>query len=464
MLRTESIRCSSGAENDQYRQAGRTRGPFHMTSIPGFRDRRENTMRNRAAFFVVCGLMVLTAFAATAAGADSVVVVTTQAAQGANDFVRWAQLGGDSTPLGATFNATSAQGGVSVAGTLAGANSLAAAVCPAVQCSWNSATFSSGDSVIWTSDAGNSGNGPLTLVFGTSITGVGALIQANAPGQFTAQIQAFNGANVLGTFPVTSDAAGDAVYIGVQDQTAPNITKVVFSITACAPVDSSGCTDFAIGTLNLNQGAGVASFSPRSLSFGVVPIGTTSPQGTVTLINTGGAFLQVSALAVAGGNSGDFNLSQSCPASLGPGASCALNVTFKPTGAGPRKASIAVGSGAAGNAPAIILTGVGSAGGPSPTSLTFTSQTVGTSSLVQVVTFTNSGSATMNLWQIAILGANAGDFSKTTTCGSTLGAGANCTVSVTFKPTATGARAASLLFSDDGGGSPQAVSLSGTGS
>lgn len=420
-------------------------------------------MRSHSCFCRLCGLMVVSLFMTSAAWADNVVQVTSRAGQGANDFVLWSQLGTDATLLGSSFNATSL-GGVAVAGTLANVNSVISVVCAASPCSWTGSGFAPTDSLLWTSDAGNSGNGPVTLVFGTSITGAGALIQANAPGQFTAQVQAFNGANILGTFTVTSDVAGDATYIGVQDQTGANITKVVFSITACAPVDSSGCTDFAIDSLNLNQGPAVASSSPRSLFFGVVPIGTTSPQGTVALINSGGAFLQVSSLAVSGGNNGDFNLSQSCPASLGPGASCALNVTFKPTGAGPRKASIAVGSGATGNAPAIILSGVGSAGGPSPTSLTFTSQTVGTSSPVQVVTFTNKGGGTMNLWQIAILGANAGDFSKTTTCGATLGAGANCSVSVTFKPTATGARAATLLFSDDGGGSPQAVSLSGTGS
>jgi two-component sensor histidine kinase len=44
-----------------------------------------------------------------------------------------------------------------------------------------------------------------------------------------------------------------------------------------------------------------------------------------------------------------------------------------------------------------------------------------------------------------------------------LAASTSCTVSVTFKPTATGARNASVLFSDDGGGSPQAVPVTGTG-
>ena len=81
----------------------------------------------------------------------------------------------------------------------------------------------------------------------------------------------------------------------------------------------------------------------------------------------------------------------------------------------------------------------------------------------QRVTVTNGGTSTLHLSQIEIVGANAGDFSKTTTCGSTLAVGANCTVSVTFKPKACGARAASLLFRDDARGSPQAVGLTGTG-
>lgn len=67
----------------------------------------------------------------------------------------------------------------------------------------------------------------------------------------------------------------------------------------------------------------------------------------------------------------------------------------------------------------------------------------------------------MNLWQIAISETNAGDFSQTTTCGGTLGAGADCTASITFQPTATGARTASLLFSGDGGGSPPDCQVEG---
>ena len=47
------------------------------------------------------------------------------------------------------------------------------------------------------------------------------------------QIQAFNGTTSLGSFPVTSDATGDPIYIGVLDNAGPNVTSVIFSLTSC---------------------------------------------------------------------------------------------------------------------------------------------------------------------------------------------------------------------------------------
>jgi len=293
------------------------------------------------------------------------------------------------------------------------------------------------------------------------------MIQSNAPGAFTAEIQAFNGATLLTAFQVLSDTTGDPVYIGAQDQTGANITKVVFSLSACNSNLHSSCfTDFAIDTVNLNVGPAVAFLSTHALAFGVQPIGATSAPGPAALLNTGGAFMPISSIATSGANSGDFSASpSSCANPLPPAAVCLLSVTFKPTGPGPRKSSISISDNAAGSPQTVVLTGVGAAASLSPTTLPFASQTVNTSSAAQTITLTNKGAVTMNLWQIAILGANAGDFSLSppSTCGSTLGTGANCTVSVTFKPTATGARTASVLFSNDGGGSPQAVTLTGTG-
>jgi hypothetical protein len=421
-------------------------------------------MLNRACFWRLFGLILLALSATTAAWADTLISVTSPSAQGANDFVRWSQLGPDATLVGVSFSAPSVAL-LPVTVTLAGANSVVSVVCVASPCSWKGSGFTAADSLLWTSDAGNSGNGPVTLSFATPITGAGAMIQSNAPGAFTAEIQAFNGATLLGSFTVNSPA-GAAVYIGIQDQTGANITKVVFSLTACGPLDLSSCTDFAIDTVNLNVGPAVAFLSTHALAFGVQPIGATSTPGPAALLNVGGAFMPISSIATSGANSGDFSATpSSCANPLPPAAVCLLSVTFKPTGPGPRKSSISISDNAAGSPQTVVLTGVGTAASLSPTALPFAGQTVNTSSAAQTIILTNKGTVTMNLWQIAILGANAGDFSLSppSTCGSTLGTGANCTVSVTFKPTATGARTASVLFSNDGGGSPQAVTLTGTG-
>jgi hypothetical protein len=101
-----------------------------------------------------------------------------------------------------------------------------------------------------------------------------------------------------------------------------------------------------------------------------------------------------------------------------------------------------------------------------PSPLAFGSVTTGTSSSASVVTLTNDGSAALTISNIAIGGANPGDFSQNNNCpmsSNTLAAGANCTINVTFTPTLTGARSATLSITDNAGDSPQTVTISGTG-
>jgi subtilase family serine protease len=226
--------------------------------------------------------------------------------------------------------------------------------------------------------------------------------------------------------------------------------------------------DFAtgIGTVNatnlvmaLGGGAPSMQLSAGAVAFPVEVLSTTTSKN-LTLNNTGIASLTISNIAT----SGDFTQTNTCGSTVAAGANCQITVKFKPTAAGPRKSAIYITDNATGSPQRITVTGVGTAANLAPTALTFASQSVGTASSAQVVTLTNKGSSAMTMYQIAFVGANAGDFLKTTTCGSTLGAGASCAVSVSFKPTATGTRSASLLFSNNGGGSPQAVALSGTGS
>jgi subtilase family serine protease len=256
----------------------------------------------------------------------------------------------------------------------------------------------------------------------------------------------------------------------------PSGTYGVLSTSNSAYQPAYGTTtgwDFAtgIGTVNVANlvnalAVGVASFSPPSFGFSSQVIGTKSTAKPLTLTNTGLGSLTITALSIAGANAGDFSETDNCPRSPNPLASsavCTIQVSFTPAAAGVRKSSISVTDNAASRPQTIVLTGVGSAASPSPTSLTFASQTVGTSSAAQTITLTNKGSTTMSLYEVGIGGTNAGDYSATTTCGSSLAASASCTVSVSFKPTATGTRTASILFSDNAGASPQSVSLSGTG-
>jgi hypothetical protein len=98
----------------------------------------------------------------------------------------------------------------------------------------------------------------------------------------------------------------------------------------------------------------------------------------------------------------------------------------------------------------------------SPTSLAFGNQTVGISSTSQSVTITNTGNIPLT-FAASIVGTNAGDFFQTNPCGSSVAAGSSCTISVTFKPAATGTRTAAVSITDNAPNSPQSVSLGGVG-
>lgn len=99
----------------------------------------------------------------------------------------------------------------------------------------------------------------------------------------------------------------------------------------------------------------------------------------------------------------------------------------------------------------------------SPSSLAFGNQVVGTTSAAQNVVLTNTGTVSLNISGITITGANANQFSQTNGCPAHLAKKAHCTISVKFSPTLAQTDSASLSISDDAPGSPQLVSLSGTG-
>ncbi|MBL0215217.1 MAG: choice-of-anchor D domain-containing protein [Myxococcales bacterium] len=200
-------------------------------------------------------------------------------------------------------------------------------------------------------------------------------------------------------------------------------------------------------------------FNPLSKDFGSVTNGTQSATQTFTITNIGGQTSGAVTPALTGANAAEFSImNTTCAAGLAPAASCDVLVFFKPTTSGAKVAAVSV-TGA--SAP---LSGAGIS--PSqitanPTSLTFAGNTlIGTSSLVQSFTVTNNGSTTTGTIAVTIGGVNAGDYSQTNNC-TTLIANATCQVTVTFTPTAAGARVATVTVTE--GTNSVGVAVSGTG-
>jgi len=137
-------------------------------------------------------------------------------------------------------------------------------------------------------------------------------------------------------------------------------------------------------------------------------------------------------------------------------------VAFAPLADGDSAGVLAITDNAPGSPQLVRLHGTGT-GGPaasvSPGSLTFGAQNVGTTSAALTVTLANLGNVALGIVNIAA----GGDFAATNNCPPSLAAGAACTVSVTFAPTAAGTRAAVLSITDNVAASPQAVALQGTG-
>lgn len=271
-------------------------------------------------------------------------------------------------------------------------------------------------------------------------------------------VQLFLG-NGDGTFqPEQSFLAGQQTsYFAVADLNGDGAPDV-------AAVDPNN--NFVAILLNQSLASPVANLSGQSLSFGSQAVGTTSAAQSITLSNMGGSNLTVYSISVTGANAGDFEETNSCPAALAPKASCAIDVSFAPTIQGARTASVVISDNSSGGQQSIALSGTGTVPVVSlaPTGgLSFGSQAVGTTSSGQNITLTNTGGAALSVSSVTITGANAGDFSQTNTCGSSVTAGALCTIRVTFAPSTAGARSASVLIADNAAGSPQTVSLSGTG-
>jgi hypothetical protein len=213
----------------------------------------------------------------------------------------------------------------------------------------------------------------------------------------------------------------------------------------------------------LRTGA-LVGFSPATVTFyGSTAVGQATNPKTVTLTNTGTATLSINSVSITGTNPSDFSQTNTCGSSVAAGANCTISITFNPTGINTRTALVSVSDNASNSPQTIPVSAAGTYVKLSGNGHGFPTTTVGQTSSPYTVTLTNVGPTTLTISSITLGGTNPSDFTETNNCGSSVAASGSCTLTMTFHPTVTGTRSASVSISDNGGSSPQTINLSGTG-
>ncbi len=345
-------------------------------------------------------------------------------------------------------------------------------------CSW---TATSGSSWLTVTNASGTGAGDFTLTADDNTTGALRVGDVNL-GNLSAAITQPGGVCSYSVTPSTIHVTGAGGSGTVTVSTAcPIVTSsnaTWLNVTSLSgevayEADANASSQSRTGTITVGDQqvsvveAGalnpVAGLNPTSLSFGNQIVGSTSPALASELSNSGTAALTIDNISLTGSNAADFGVTNTCGSSVAVGSNCELSVTFTPSAAGTRTATLTVTDNASGSPQNIALTGIGVATAPavtlSPNSLTFASENVGSTSTAQIVTLTNAGNAALSLTSITA----SGDFAASQNCGTSIAGGGSCAISVTFTPSAAGTRTGTLSVADNATGAPQTVALSGTG-
>jgi phospholipase C len=263
-----------------------------------------------------------------------------------------------------------------------------------------------------------------------------------------------NSISVSAGFGVTENTCGTSLAVGksctfdvVFKPQAAGLT------TGTLTVVDTGITSPEMANLS-GTGSSLAP-SPSTLTFSTTLIGSTAPAKTILLKNLGSSAVAISDIFAVG----EFAATNTCHASLKAGSSCSIHVTYSPTTSGTQEGGVNIISSDPASPQTLLVKGTSTAVHLSQTALNFGSQKVGTTSAPLSFSLSNTSAVPLNIGAISA----SGDFAQTNTCVSPLAGGANCTITITFTPTATGARVGTFSIADSDFQSPQSVSLAGTG-
>jgi hypothetical protein len=222
----------------------------------------------------------------------------------------------------------------------------------------------------------------------------------------------------------------------------------------------------------------VASVTGGPLSFGTVGVGSTSASQQLVLHNVGTASLTgISIVATAPFSRPTGTAGGSCGATLNAAGTCTINVVFAPTTASALVGTLTVTGNVAVAGSPVSLSGTGSAATAtatvSPSALGFGNWLTGATSAPLTVTVTNTGNVALAGGTFAFVGGTSQPFSRITNgsfpasapnCGTTLAAGAACTIKVVFRPATATAFNSTLTAAYTGAtATPASVTLTGTG-
>ena len=190
---------------------------------------------------------------------------------------------------------------------------------------------------------------PTTVAGTQAVAGTAKLECKAGPGPVTV--------NLASSQPAVAQPVAPAVVVsqGLQSASFDVATsKVLVKATASISGTANGITKSK--TLTVTPAATV---SPTVLNFGSVTVGSTSAPLSASLTNKGAIAVAIDSIAVTGTYASWFPMTENCPASLAPGASCSVMVRFEPLSAVSRSAKVSIASSATATPLSVTVKGTG---------------------------------------------------------------------------------------------------------
>lgn len=245
--------------------------------------------------------------------------------------------------------------------------------------------------------------------------------------------------------------------------------SIVFSPVQPGPRSATlTVTDSVSGLQQTLALTGIAQYpgpaiTPKQLYFTNVQVGGTTAPQILTITTPNGDPVRVTSSALTGPMASIFPID---PGSCWAGTPCQISVSFQPPNANDASEYFSVIDSITGTLTGITVSGDAGvhADSLSSYSLMFAARDEGSTSIAQTITLTSNGNLPLYITGVSLAGANPGDFSiQSNTCAGTIAVNGTCAVSISFAPTASGARAAVLQIVSNAATSPDTVQLSGTG-